>query len=135
MNLQEELNKLKPLIGKDNEAFEKKIDFLYKNFYSEEEKESITNFIISEFNKSGKKIDDFIEETKIKMQLFEVSEIISLSYIAKKYFHKTRNWLYQKINGSVVNGKPARFTAEEINMLNFALQDISKKIGSTIISL
>ena len=37
------------------------------------------------------------------------------------------DWLYQKINGSIVNRKPARFTAEEINTLNFALQDIGKK--------
>lgn len=135
MNLQEELNKIKPLIVKNNEAFEKQINFLFENFQSEEEKETITNFIMSELNESGKKIDDFIKETKIKMQLSEVSKIISLSYIAKKYFNKTRTWLYQKINGSIVNGKPAKFTSEEINTLNFALQDISKKIGSTIISL
>ena len=135
MNLQEELNKIKPLIGKNNEAFEKQINLLFENFQSEEEKETITNFIMSELNESGEKIDNFIEETKIKMQLFEVSKIISLSYIAKKYFNKTRTWLYQKINGSIVNGKPAKFTSEEINTLNFALQDISKKIGSTIISL
>ena len=135
MNLQEELNKLKPFILEDDAVFEKQIDFLYENFNSEKEKEIITNFIMSELNKSGKKIDDFIEETRVKMQLFEVSEIVSLSYIARKYFQRTRNWLYQKINGSIVNGKPAQFTAEEINTLNFALQDISKKISSTVISL
>ena len=105
MNLQEELNKLKPFILKDDAAFEKQIDFLYENFNSEKEKEIITNFIMSELNKSGKKIDDFIEETKIKMQLFEVSEIVSLSYIARKYFQRTRNWLYQKINGSIEIGR------------------------------
>jgi len=135
MNIQEELNKLKPLTKMDNEAFEKQINFLYENFCSEAEKETITNFIMSELNESGKEMDRFIEEAKIKMQLFEVSEIVSLSYIAKRYFNKTRNWLYQKINGSAVNGKPARFTEEEINTLNFALQDISKKISSTVISL
>jgi hypothetical protein len=39
------------------------------------------------------------------------------------------------VNGSIVNGKPAKFTPAEIDTLNYALQDISKKIGSTVISL
>jgi len=43
--------------------------------------------------------------------------------------------LYQKINGCSVNGKPAKFTPEEISTLNFALQDISKDIGSTVIKI
>ena len=135
MDFKKELEELEKLPAGDNEAFEKQLNFLYENFSSEEEKEMITNTVLSELEETGKMVDDFIEEAKIKMQLIEVSEIVSLSYIAKKYFHKTRNWLYQKINGSVVNGKPTRFTSEEIDTLNFALQDISKKIGSTVISL
>ena len=135
MNLQEELDKLKPFVGKDDAAFEKQIDFLYEKFNSEEEKEVITNFIMSELNESGKKIDNFICEAKVRIQLSEISEIVSLSYIARTYFQKTRNWLYHRVNGSMINGKPAHFTAEEINTLNIALQDISKKIGSTAISL
>ena len=71
-----------------------------------------------------------IDDLKMKAQLAEVAEIISLSYIAKKYFKKTRAWLHQRINSNLVNGKPAGFSAEEIDTLNFALKDISKKIGS-----
>lgn len=56
--------------------------------------------------------------------------ILPLSHIAEHYFKKSRQWLYQRINGNIVNGKPAQFTDEEIETLNFALQDISKKIGS-----
>ncbi len=135
MNLQEELNKIKPFIGKNNEAFEKQLNSLFEKFTSEEEQKIIVSFIEKGLNESGEKIDEFIEDTKIKLQLMEVSNIISLSYIAKNYFHKTRNWLYQKINGSVVNGKMAHFSPEEIDILNYALKDISKKIGSTVISL
>lgn len=32
-----------------------------------------------------------------------------------------------EINGNLVNGKPARFTQEELQTFNNALQDISKK--------
>lgn len=74
-----------------------------------------------------------LEELKalnVKASLVEVSEFVSLSYIAKNYFQKSKEWLYQRINGNIVNGKPAQFTAEEIETLNNALQDLSKKLGS-----
>ena len=86
-------------------------------------------------DESIQRVDKFIEETKIKMQLMEVSKIVSLSYIAKEYFHKTRTWLYQRINGNNVNGREVKFTTDEVNTLNYALQDISRKIGSTVISV
>ncbi|MDR3062484.1 MAG: DUF5053 domain-containing protein [Dysgonamonadaceae bacterium] len=53
----------------------------------------------------------------------------------KTYFNKSDAWLYQRINGNVVNGKPAYFTHQEIEKLKFALNDISKKLSSLSISL
>ena len=135
MNLQDELNKMNPFIGKDNDAFEKQMNILFEKYTSEADQKIIVDFIAKGLEESGEKMDEFIEEVKIKLQLMEVSNIISLSYIAKNYFNKTRNWLYQKINGSTVNGKPACFTPSEIETLNYALKDIGKKIGSTVISL
>ncbi|WP_172920003.1 DUF5053 domain-containing protein [Capnocytophaga canis] len=75
-------------------------------------------------------IADETDELLLKDKLKEVSKIISISYIAKEYFGKSRAWLHQRINGYLVNGKPATLTNEERNTLNFALQDITKKIGS-----
>ena len=71
----------------------------------------------------------------VKDQLEEITEIISLKYIAKKYFGKTSSWLYNKMNGAIVNGKPVHFTTDEIHTLNGALQDISKRIGSISVTL
>lgn len=45
------------------------------------------------------------EEAILRDKLGELPEAISFSYIAKKYFGKSRNWLYQRINGNIVNGK------------------------------
>lgn len=53
-----------------------------------------------------------------------------MSYIAKNYFNKTKSWLSQRINGNDVNGKPARFTPEEIDTLNKAFSDLSQKLGA-----
>jgi len=78
---------------------------------------------------------DRAEELVLKTQLNELLPIISISYIAKTYFSKSRQWFYQKLNGNIVNGKPAKFTEEEIKTLNFALKDISEKIGAVKVSL
>ena len=134
MSLQIELEKMKKLyFGNDSEAFEKHYLFICENF--PKDKTQIEHYMSTIINQSISNTDAFIDETKIKIQLLDVANIVSLSYISKEYFHKTRAWLYQKINGNKVNGKEARFTSEEINTLNFALQDIGKKIGATVISL
>ncbi|GIJ96571.1 MAG: DUF5053 domain-containing protein [Bacteroidota bacterium] len=78
-------------------------------------------------------IEDTLEKAKelsVKARLNEVLPILPLSYIAEHYFQKSKSWFYQRLNGNIVNGSPAQFTQEEIKTLNFALQDLSKKLGS-----
>ena len=134
MNLQAELEKLKELYsGSNAEEFEKQYLSICENFSNE--REQVDKYMKNIIEDSINKTDTFIEDTKIKIQLMEITEIVSLSYIAKKYFNKTRAWLYQKVNGNKVNGKSASFTQEEINTLNSAFQDISKKLASTVISV
>ncbi|MDR2885620.1 MAG: DUF5053 domain-containing protein [Rikenellaceae bacterium] len=70
------------------------------------------------------------EELIVRDRIKEIIPIVSMAYIAKTYFNKTRAWLNQRINGSSVNGKPARFTPDEIDTLNYAIQDISRKLSS-----
>ncbi|MGN6491757.1 MAG: DUF5053 domain-containing protein [Agriterribacter sp.] len=87
-----------------------------------------------ELDKRGKRIEQLEKEITIKLQLKEVSKIVSISYIASKYFGQKKEWLYQRINGNIVNGKPATFTEAQKKQLNAALKDISKKIGSVTVS-
>lgn len=75
-----------------------------------------------------------IEAINVRNKMNEVLPAISLAYIAKTYFGKTRQWLYQGVNGLSVNGKPAKFTPEELDKLNFALQDMGQKLMNTRIS-
>ena len=74
------------------------------------------------------------KELKIKEQLSQISEMISMAYIAKTYFNKSKSWLSQRINEFDVNGKPAKFLPDEINTLNFAIKDISAKLNTVRIS-
>lgn len=73
-------------------------------------------------------------EIILRKQLKDILPIVSLAYISKTYFKRTRQWLYQRINGTLINGKPARLTPEEINTLNLALKDIGKRLSSINVS-
>ncbi len=70
----------------------------------------------------------------VRKQMEEILPMTSLAYIAKTYFKKSRQWLYQRVNALSVNGKPARFTKEELATLNFALHDMGQKLSQTVIS-
>lgn len=107
----EEINKqMSELRNKDNEAF--------------------ANAMLQTAKDTTEKANNLLKKVRKREQLESVLPILPLSYIAKEYFNKSRQWLYQRINGNIVNGKPAQFTEKETEILNFAIQDISKKIGS-----
>lgn len=82
-----------------------------------------------------KAIDNRVSEIEEGIELGEIADMASMSYIAKKYFNKSRTWLYQRINGNVVNGKPAKFTKEEKETFAKALQDMSRKFEEKSLSI
>lgn len=71
-----------------------------------------------------------IDNERVKTKIKELSEIVSMSYIAKRYFHKSGSWLSQRVNGNTHNGKPSAFTREDIVLFNHALKDIAKHLES-----
>ena len=64
----------------------------------------------------------------IREKMGEIPEMISMAYIAKNYFGKSNSWLSQRLNGSKVNGKRARFSVEEVQQLQDALHDIGNRL-------
>ena len=76
-------------------------------------------------------IKDELQDVKLALELGDVANAISLSYIAKAYFGKSKTWLYQRLNGNKVNGKPAQFTEEERKRFAEALRDLSRRINET----
>lgn len=87
------------------------------------------------FIASAKQTLEDAKRLKMKEQLREVTQFVSMAYIAKHYFNKTKGWLSQRVNGNEVNGKPVAFTPDEINTLNEAFADLSRKLGSFRVSL
>ena len=71
------------------------------------------------------------EETELLRQRVEgLSEALSLKYIAKNYFDKSSAWLYQRLNGNVVNGKKMFFNMKEIARFKAALNDLSAQLSA-----
>ncbi|MBQ3699918.1 MAG: DUF5053 domain-containing protein [Prevotella sp.] len=78
--------------------------------------------LIAETEALFAKGDRMMEEdvNDIREKLGNLPEIINLSAVARQCFGKSRTWLYQRINGNKVNGKPAYFTrAERKQLLEF----------------
>ena len=76
-----------------------------------------------------------VNDLTIAEKMGEATKMISMAYIAKTYFGKSRSWLAHKINGNIVNGKASSFTEEERNTFKHALADMSQKLGSLGVSL
>ena len=80
--------------------------------------------------------DDVIDDKaarlteQLRLQLNTLAHALSLGYIAKTYFGKSSTWLYQRLNGNVVNGKVAHFTCEEIKTFKAALADLSAQLSA-----
>ncbi|WP_300505301.1 DUF5053 domain-containing protein [uncultured Duncaniella sp.] len=75
-------------------------------------------------------IEKKVGEYTMHQRLGNLSEVINLAYIARHYFGKTRQWLYQRVKGQMVNGKPASFTPEEEATFLGALNDIGLQIAT-----
>ena len=131
MKFTDKLNELNDVISSsDLDNFQRITDELYKEASNDKEKNMITKFIENSLVSDFESMKEELNVLKTKAKLLEIEDVISYSYIAKNYFHKSNEWLYQRIRGYKINGKTAKFSKEELNTLNYAMQDISKKIGS-----
>ena len=114
----------------------------YISATTEKEKEEVRKAIRQACDEAPKEVaviaveqlKETIERTDavlIRQQMEDILPFISLAYMAKTYFGKSRQWLYQRVNGLMVNGKPAQFTQAELDILNHALRDMGQKLVST----
>ena len=90
---------------------------------------------VNEFNDGMLQVIEEADEMIFRAKLGDLPDALSFSYIAKKYFGKSRGWLMQKVNGNKVNGKIAAFTDEERLMFRKALQDLSEKMSAIAMNL
>ena len=102
---------------------------------SEEEKELYGSNIAADIDKILKVVDEDLEvlkAEKIRSAMGELGSAISFAYIAKHYFGKSQSWLTQRLNGSKVNGKIARFNKSELIQLQNAIHDLGRKLSAIV---
>ena len=87
------------------------------------------------FDEGMRKIIADADEMIFRAKLGDLPDALSFSYIAQKYFGKSRGWLMQKVNGNRVNGKIAAFTDEERRQFREALQDLSEKMSAVAMTI
>lgn len=64
----------------------------------------------------------------VKEKLSDVLCLIGIGEISIQYFKKTPSWLYQRLNGAIVNGKSVELSPAELEELRSALYDLSERI-------
>ena len=123
-NLKKELELLKAELG--TPAFDERLEKMNGVYTSAEDKALISEHVLLMLDG----IDEVNEELDTLEAVKGISNMISFKYIAETYFNKSKSWFSQRLNGNMVHGKKCGFNDEELRTLRFALQDISKKIGS-----
>lgn len=122
---------LKAFKSGDDTTFDLLLAKINETYKSDEERKVIEEYVSKMYSHA----EEIAEDLSIRMQLEEISDFINLSAIARHYFGKSKDWLYQRINGNRVNGKEATFTPDEIKRFNTALADLSAKLGSVRLQL
>lgn len=126
--MKQELELLKQELG--TPAFDERLDKLQGRYTSDEDKALIDDYVLQMLDNIGAELQEVDKELDTIQAIKGISDMISFKYIAETYFKKSKAWFSQRLNGNVVHGKVCRFNEDELKTLRFALQDISRKIGS-----
>jgi hypothetical protein len=112
----------------------KEFDIRFKDFIaskSPEEKKELTAAFFASAKEEKERAIRLASYVDVRLKLEEVLDCVSMSYISKHYFQKSRSWFAQRLNNSVVNGIPASFNREELKILSLALDDIGSRMKDT----
>jgi hypothetical protein len=99
------------------------------------EQEQVQAVFLKNLKNEVDETKELVKELDLRKTLDKVSRYISMSYISKEFFGKSRQWLNNRIKGNVVNGRPARFTEVELKKLSTALDMLSAEIKETSLQL
>lgn len=97
---------------------------------TDQEVEQLAVGVQNDFDNIHKKVADIKEQLTIRERLEPVLPYLSVSKLSKDYFNKSSSWFYQRLNGNKIHGKVCRFTDKELETLDMALKDISRRISS-----
>ncbi len=89
-----------------------------------EEGQRYADEVLARIKRDGIPADKAVFELKEQ----DILKVLKISYIADRFFGKSRSWLCHKINHDIRNGKPDDFTPKERQKLKDALDTIAYEI-------
>ena len=107
------------------------------NIMDDKEKDAIAHVdAMMEKNKEKWATDPILSKIKW-MEREDLLRVINGSYIAERFFNRSRSWFSVKLNNGLSNGKPTGFTKEELKTLSnalytiaFELEDLADELAS-----
>ena len=136
--IHDELKELRELFNnitpEKEEEYKTRFLSIQERYTSPENAEAIGDFILDNFKYMNQEIEELNRMITIQEQLAKDKEIIPIAYIARTYFGKSTAWLQQRLYGYKVRGKVYKLSDKDLSIFNNALQDISKRIGSLVIT-
>lgn len=124
----------KNMTPEKEEEYKARFLSIQERYTTPEDAEAIGDFILGNFKYMNQEIEELDRMITIQEQLAKDKEIIPIAYIARTYFGKSTAWLQQRLYGYKVRGKVYKLSDKDLNTFNNALQDISKRIGSLVIT-
>jgi len=113
----------------EREAIDAQMDTLFASL-TEEGKADVRDAVSDDFAALKNEAKEIDHALNVREKLNPVLPFLSVSFLAKNYFHRTPQWFYQRLNGNRVNGKTSRFTDDELTTLDIALHDISHRLSA-----
>ena len=136
--IHDELNELRELfinVTPEKEAeYKERFLSIQERYTSPEDTEAIGDFILDNMKIMNQELEELDRMVTVQEQLAKDKEIIPIAYIARTYFGKSTAWLQQRLYGYKVRGKVYKLSDKDLCTFNNALQDISKRIGSLVIT-
>ncbi|MDR0699648.1 MAG: DUF5053 domain-containing protein [Tannerella sp.] len=118
----------------ERKEVEERIQHQFKDLTEAEQKQVQQEFLENLDSKIDE-ADNLIKEVTVKLELEKISGYLSMAYISKAFFGKSRQWLNNRIKGNRVNGKPVEFTKEELNRFSSALLQLSEEVRDTALRI
>lgn len=90
-------------------------------------------FELSQTDEIAKMAEERFEKFKreydgVELKEAEIFNVLNASYIAQRFFGKSRYWISQKLNHNIKNGKESAFTDAEYKQLKNAIETIALEL-------
>ena len=100
-----------------------------EKFVEEELTEALSPEIEARLNACKAHFDEMIANGEfVELKEQDIMKVLKASYIAERFFGKSRSWISHKLNHDMKNGKRDDFTPEERQKLKHALETIANEI-------